>query len=280
MKTLLVSFVYPIIKPYLKDFFSSLNNQTIDNFNTLIFDDDFNENLKKYGYTGEVFFNKNDLSICEVRKLVIDYSIRNNYDLLIFADADDVMANDRVEKTIKAYDKNTSFFYNDLYLLSNKRKDFYDGKLPNRIDDLEKIKECNFLGMSHTAINIEKEKDILKKMPITDKMIAFDWYLHSYLLFNGGCGKKINTQTYYRIYDNNTAGKTNYLTEEKLDTGLKVKKYHYNFMKQFDKSYNQLLNKIIQLEEKLQVKEFKQKYIDYINQNYSNCVFWWQNIKT
>lgn len=280
MKTLLVSFVYPKIKPYLKDFFISLDNQTIEEVDKIIFNDNFNEDLKRYGYNGKIMYNTDALNIFEVRKLTIDYSIHNNYDLLIFADADDVMAKDRVEIIIKSYEDNISFFYNDLYLLSNRNTDFFKGKLPSRIKDLEKIKEYNFLGMSHTALNIKKEKEILKIMPITNKMITFDWYLYSYILSKGGCGKKINSKTYYRTYDDNIAGFTNYLTEKKLRTGLKVKKYHYDFMKQFDETYKELLEKIMRLEKKLKNPHFKEKYIKYVNLKYSDSVFWWENIKT
>jgi len=280
MKTLLVSFVYPKIKQYLKDFFISLDNQTIEEFETIIFDDNFNEDLKRYGYDGKIIYNTDALNIFEVRKLIINYSIHNNYDLLIFADADDVMAKDRVEIIIESYEDNVSFFYNDLYLLSNRNTDFFKGKLPRRINDLEIIKEYNFLGMSHTALNIKKEKDILKKIPITNKMLTFDWYIHSYVLSKGGCGKKVNSKTYYRIYENNVAGFTNFLTDKKLRIGLMVKKYHYDFMKQFDETYKELLDKIMTLEEKLKNPQFKEKYIEYINFKYSDTVFWWENIKT
>lgn len=70
------------------------------------------------------------------------------------------------------------------------------------------------------------------------------------------------------------------LTDKKLRTGLKVKKYHYDFMKQFDDAYKVLLDKIILLEEKLNNPDFKKKYIKYINSKYSDSVFWWENIKT
>lgn len=280
MKTLLVCFIYPAIKQYLKDFFSSLNDQTTKDFDVVIFDDNFDEDLKRYGYDGKIMYNTDALNIFEVRKLIIDYSIHNNYDLLIFADADDVMAKDRVEIIIKSYEKEISFFYNELYLLSNKNIDFFRGKLPSMIDDLEEIKVYNFLGMSHTALNIKKEKKNLKNIPLSDKIIAFDWYLHSYILSKGGCGKKVNTKTYYRIYDNNIAGFPNQLTDKKLRIGLKVKKYHYDFMKQFNRSYEKLLDRILKLEKKLKNSDFKEKYIKYINSKYSDSVFWWENIKT
>ncbi len=280
MKTILASFIYPAIRQYLKDFFSSLNNQTVKNFDVVIFDDNFNEDLKRYGYEGKPIYNTDALNIFEVRKMIIDYSILNNYDLLIFADADDIMAKNRVEIIIESYEHNVSFFYNDLYLLSDRNTDFFKGKLPNRISDLEKITEYNFLGMSHTALNLKKDREILKNMPITNKMIAFDWYIHSYILSKGGNGKRVNSKTYYRIYDNNIAGSTNYLTDKKLRIGLKVKKYHYDFMKQFNEGYETLEYKILKLEKKLKNTDLKEKYIKYINSKYSDSVFWWENIKT
>jgi len=176
--------------------------------------------------------------------------------------------------------KSIYLFYNDLYLLSNREIDFFKGKLPIKVEDLEKIKEYNYFGMSHTALNVKKERENLKIMPITDRMIAYDWFLYSYILSKGGCGKKVNAKTYYRLYSNSTAGYTNYLTDKKLRTGLKVKKYHYDIMKQFDDTYEVLLYKIILLEEKLDNPNFKDKYINYINSNYSDSVFWWENIKT
>ena len=280
MRTLLVSFIYPKIEGFLREFFNSLKNQTTKEFDSLIFNDHYYEDLKKFGFNGVVLKNLDNLNIIQIRKLIIDYTIENNYDLLIFADADDIMAQDRIKKIIESYNDNISFFYNDLYLLSNMDVDFYKGQLPNSIDNLEKIKEFNFLGMTNTAINIRKEKEILEDIPITNKLIAFDWYLYSYLLLNKGYGVKVNSKTYYRIYGDNTAGFTNYLTDKKLGTGLKVKKYHYDFMKQFDETYEELLDEIIRLEEKLQNPQFKEKYIKYVNSKYSDSVYWWENIKT
>lgn len=269
-----------MIEEYLDDFFSSLNNQTIDDFDKLIFNDNFNKDLRNYRYNEKVIFNENDLGIIEARKFIIDYAIEHDYDLLIFADADDVMANDRVEKLIASYEKEVSFLYNNFYYLSNKEEDFFNGKLPSEVKYLDRIKEYNFLGMSHTAINLQKEKEVLRKMPIKNKIIAFDWYLYSYLLFNGAYGKKVNTKCYYRLYDEMTAGETKTLTAEKLDTGIKIKKSHYDIMKRFDESYSELLEKIIKLEKKLNDEEFKQRYVQYINQNFSDSSFWWENIKT
>lgn len=280
MKTLLCSFIYPAIKQYLKDFFSSLNDQTTKDFDVVIFDDNFQDDLFKYGYDGKIMYNSANLSISELRKFSIDYSIKNDYDLLIFADADDVMGKNRIETIIKLYKKDISFFYNELYLLSDKKIDFFRGKLPSMINDLEEIKEYNFLGMSHTALNIKKEKKNLMNIPLTEKIIAVDWYIHSYILSKGGCGQKVNTKTYYRIYDNNIGGFPNQLTDKKLKIGLKVKKYHYASIKPFNVGYEKLLIQILNLEKKLKNSDFKEKYINYINSKYSDSVFWWENIKT
>jgi len=280
-KTLLVSFVYPSISSYLKEFFMSLKRQSTDEFDTLIFNDCFKEDLTRYGYSGELIYNNFDFNIIESRKFMIDYAINNKYDLLIFADADDVMEFNRIEKVIEAYKKNNeiSFFYNELYLLKDKSKDFFDNKLPIEIKTYKKILNYNFLGMSHNAININKENDLLLNMPLFSNIIAFDWYLYTYILINNGKGKKINTKTYYRIYNNNLAGETKFLNDKKLNFGIKVKKNHYSVMKKYNKIFKNKYREILKLEKFIQNENNKKAYINFINNNIQS-VFWWEYIKT
>lgn len=282
MKVLLVSFVYPIIKLFLIDFFNSLNNQTIKEFDTLIFDDKLNENLKKYGYFGEIIKNETNLSIAGVRKFIINYAIKMKYDLLVFCDADDVMENNRIEKIIEEYKKTNGefgFYYNDLYLLEG-NKDFYNGKLIEKVNSLEELKNYNFLGMSHTSINLNKTKNIWNDFIIDDNIIAFDWYMHSYLIYRGYKGKKVDTKTYYRIYENNIAGNTNILNDKKLKMGLKVKKEHYKIMMTIDYKFQKMFQDILKLEKKLKKISYKNKYIKHINKFYSDNIYWWENIKS
>lgn len=282
MKTLLVTFVYPLITEFLKEFFSSLDKQTIKDFDTLVFSDKFNEELSLYSYSGEVIKNIENLSISKVRKYIIEYALKKEYDLLIFCDADDIMKEDRVEKLITDYKKTNGefgFYYNNLYTLEEK-KDFYKGNLPNQVNSESKLEKYNFLGMSHTAINLKLTKDIWKDFKVTDDVIAFDWYMHSYILSKGFKGIKVDTITYYRIYENNIAGDTNILNEKKLEIGLRVKKAHYKIMSNIDKKFKKNYNEIEELGKKIENREFKENYIKLINEKFCKNVFWWENIKT
>lgn len=280
MKTLLVTFVYPIIEEFLNDFFNSLNRQTSRDFDTIVFDDKFNKNLSNFGYKGKIIKNTDNLSIAAVRQYIIDYAIKEEYDLLIFCDADDVMREDRVEKIIEEYKKTEGkygFYYNNLYLLKEK-KDFYKGNLPKNVESMELLKNYNFLGMSHTAINLKLTKGIWNNFSVNDEIVAFDWYMHMYMLLNGYKGKFVDTITYYRIYENNTAGDTNFLNSKKLKIGINVKKEHYKIMKKFDKSYEEEFLKIEKLEEWLQIEKNKENYIKFVNDNFQNSIYWWENI--
>lgn len=282
MKILLVSFVYPLIEEYLPDFFNSLNSQSIKCFDKLIFKDNFDKSLDIYGYFGETMSNDEKLSVIQVRLFIINYALKNKYDLLIFCDADDIMADDRIEKIVKTYEQTQGkygFYYNNLFLLEEKI-DFYQGKLMDEVTNVSQIEKNNFLGMSHTAINLKITKNIWSEFEVNDEIIAFDWYMHSYVLNKGFKGKRVETTTYYRIYENNIAGNTNLLTEKKLDVGIRVKKAHYKIMKNIQGNFSVLYSKVEDLEKKLENQEFKEKYIKAINEKFSTSVFWWENIKT
>lgn len=277
MKILLVSFIYLEVEKYLEDFIKSIKQQTYLNFDVLIYNDGANT-TQLQSLKCKILNNVEKYGIVELRRAAIVYAIEKDYDLLVFADSDDLMGIDRMNEIVNAYDSKISFFYNNLFLLG-KNKDFYAGKLPDKICNVDKLKNSNFLGMSHTAINIKKEKKILSEMPLFKDLIAFDWFLYSYILINGGVGIKVDTKTFYRIHENNIAGEVDNITFLKLDTGIKVKKMHYKAMCKLDVSYIELLNQIEKLEERIKNKEFLEKYIYLINKEASENKFWWGNIK-
>ena len=281
MRILVVSYVYPLIKEYLSDFFYSLNKQSMK-CDFLVYLDKFKEDIRNYNYNGQIEKNKNNLSIPSLRKFTINKAVENNFDLLIFCDADDVMKENRVEKIIEEYKKTNGkygFYYNNLYTLKEK-EDFYKGNLPNEVSNVSELEKYNFLGMSHTAINLKSTKEIWKDFIINDDIIAFDWYMHSYILDKGFKGKKVDTITYYRIYENNIAGNTNILNEKKLNIGIKVKKAHYKIMSDISSEFEVLYRKIEELEKELKDIEFKENYIKLVNEKFYKSVFWWENIKT
>jgi len=273
LKTLLASFFYPGVEKYLDEFNKSVLNQTDNRFDVLIVNDGIDEELIMD--TWDVVNNSQFQSIPRLRKIAIDYAIENEYDLLLFLDADDTMSNKRIEISKKSYSMKYAFYYNDLYVLD---KDFYMGQLPSLIKNVESITSYNFIGMSHSGLNISITKDILYKMPINDKIIAFDWYLYSYLLLNGYEGIKIDTTTYYRLHENNIAGETKLLDIGKLKRGIQVKKYHYFSLLEYKKVYKTLYKKALELEEKTLNLEYCKRYINQNNKVNTHTIYWWENI--
>ena len=165
LKILLATVVFNSIKKFTKDFFDSVHRQTYKNFDIAIFDDGLIDKKILQSYSGKIISSNQKFNSNEIRKFIIDYAIKNNYDLLVFCDADDILSTDRIEKILEKYyetNGNYGFYYNDLYLQNNKKIDFFKNKMPNRINSYEKIIECNFLGMSNTSINIKNTKNFVK----------------------------------------------------------------------------------------------------------------------
>jgi hypothetical protein len=282
MNVIVVCFIYPLIKDFLNDFFESIKNQSYRNFDLLIFEDGFEGDYSNLNIKKIVMRNDSNLSIPEVRKHVIKYAINKNYDLLIFCDADDVMGADRIESIVNTHTENKDkygFYYNDLFLLDS-REDVFKGMLPEEITEFSDLEDYNFIGMSHTALNIYLTKNIWENLPVNDRIIAFDWYMHSYLLIKGFKGRKVDTTTYYRIYDENTAGLPDILNEASLKQGIQVKSVHYEMMSRFDKKFKEKEKKIKQLKEYLE--DNPERIKNYVQNTYINrtkFVFWWQNIR-
>lgn len=112
-------------------------------------------------------------------------------------------------------------------------------------------------------------------------VIAFDCYLYSLLLYNHYYGKLVdNTETFYRIHENNTAGITNLLTEETLIKGIRVKENHYKALLHIDDTFKHKLADVLKLKKFLDDNKYIKLYIDTINKNSNTSLFWWENIKT
>lgn len=273
----LVSFIYPLIEKYLENFFLSLKRQNTEKVDYIIIDDKYNKKIKNF--SGTILKTPDNLSIIEVRIWIIEKLIKEEYELVIFLDADDIMESNRINKIIEEYkktDKKYGFYYNDLFLLEEK-KDFYGGQLPNILTDIEQILNGNCIGMSHTAINLKIVKKALKNFLPPSNIIAYDWLLHSFLLLNGFKGKKVDTITYYRIYENNIAGKIEN-NEKKILLGLKVKRNHYFELKKYNEIFIKKYLEILQTEEYI-LKNGIEKYMKLLN-NGKKEVYWWKNIKT
>jgi hypothetical protein len=284
MKILLTTVIFEIIKNYLEDFFNSVNRQTYKDFDLLIFNDRINNiNKLKIPKKSQIIENVSNYNPIKIRKYLINYAIEKKYDILIFSDADDIMEESRLEKIVGKHvhtKGNYGFYYDNIFLLSKPTYDFFKGRMPKKVQLVDSITKYNFLGLGNTAINIKKTKTILSRMLVSNKIIAFDWYIYTYILSNRYSGICTNYKIFYRIHENNIAGNTNILDHKKLFKGIKVKKYHYGALKNLFPVFENYERKILKLEKFLSDKKNEKRYIDIINKNFSHASFWWENIKT
>ncbi len=280
MKTCFATVIYKQAGEFLKDFVTSVDSQTDKDFDLVLINDNFSrEELQAVGVYDKDFKVVNlapslkgttsliDLesfqySIAEMRIQLLELTKRLGYELVIIGDVDDTFAPNRVEELKKAaeLDKESVFFYNKL--IKENGEDVFK-TLPEEVFDINQIAQENFLGMSTTAIRVDKlSYEFLDSLREGESNV-FDWYLYSRIVLDMGRGKLVSsTSTIYRIYDNNEAGTTRDLEKEK-----QVKTTHYwNLAKRYPLFYD-LSNKIEEVDTS-KIELFKD------HQGY-----WWSDIK-
>lgn len=260
--------VYSAALEYLKDFLNSLNNQTFQNFELVVVNDNINPKILK------MYFNKfkvhykiinvmENMSPADLRVKLIQNVKLLGYNFLILGDCDDIFDIHRVNEVIKCYRKNDSFtfYYNDLVLFDNS---IALKELPLLTENINKILECNYLGLSNTAINLSMISYEFIESLYGCNSFVFDWYLFSRILCNGGKGIYVKKGiTKYRIYENNFAGVS---AKKQLEKEFEVKKKHYELMKKYDKRYACLLECLLQINLETVIP-------------CSTLSYWWNNIK-
>lgn len=275
MKCAVGSVVYKEAEEYLYDFFGSLLKQNSHDFDIILLNDNYKLseiNKKVSDYFGEY---KNQITIInsstetnepfQLRIRLMEEIKRRNYDLLIFADCDDCLSENRVECIQKSYDKKYTFYYNEI-------KDFQGNYvmpvMPDNTTSIMNVGEQNYLGLSNTAVNLNYLSEEFIKSLYEGQTLIFDWYLFSRILLNGAIGTKVNNcYTFYRLHDNNIAGKTSE-GNKALEKEIKVKLQHYNLLAKHHPYYKGLLEK------------YKNISIDSLKYNEDAIdVYWWGMIK-
>lgn len=284
MNVLLGTVIYSGVDGYIGEFVECVNKQTYNHFDTVIINDGYQNNAYiefiKKSIDGCIIidFRTKNLNPSELRKEIIKYASKNKYHLLIWADIDDTFSYNRVEKYIKSYKEDIAFYYNDL-IIKGSSIDFFHGKLKDEVSDKKELDNSNFVGLSNSGVNINLIKPYIHEIGNLDECIAFDWYLYTYLLKQGLRGIKAReAKTYYNIHNNNIAGFTNNLNNKKLELGIKIKKFQYKSLKKYDVEFVHKLIELDKLEKYISNEEYRLKYIKYVNENFKDNVYWWENI--
>lgn len=228
---------------YREAFIESINGQTYRDFEVIIINDGLTEKMVE-------FYKNNIKNVCHViessspfsipanRVQLIQESINMGVNYLIFGDADDCFANNRIDRLVSEYDGYSGFYYNDLVYETNFEKVF--PYFPDQVNSIGLIAEENFLGLSNTAVDLSVFNlsilEILRGLEVD----VFDWFLYSVLVMEGGKGKYVRgTYTIYNIHDNNIVGKQ-VCSERLIQREIDLKLTLYKHLSRYYKIYKEL----------------------------------------
>lgn len=274
-KIAVLTTVFPSVIEFLPDFFKSLENQTVSEFDVLVVNDGMAhfESLVEAWPKLTIVELKAGSSIAKNREIGINTALELNYEVLIFGDSDDYFSPNRIAVCL-TYLQTYAIVVNDLSLVEGKqivKEKYISTRLRNQFEiTLDDIWDKNFMGLSNTAINLEGTS----KVKFDPVLIAVDWYFFSSLLLEKKSAIFVNEAvTYYRQYPGNTIG-LNPLKKETFVQGIAAKKTHYQAMMKLNNRFRSEYHKMVSLEKRfaeLEVFESKETTL--------NNPLWWEEIK-
>lgn len=280
--------VFPNVEEFLGDYFSSVNNQTYEDFTVLVLNDKLNRSfLKNISDKYHILDVPDGLNPAQIRLLGMKYARENDYQNLIFSDADDFFSNNRVELSVDGLHEN-DFVFNEIIPVDRRGRLIPANFSPytEKIQfTYKRILDYNLLGMGNTGVRTDLTRDFY----IPEDIIAVDWWLFTVLLLTGAQGKFVDgATTFYRQTDENIVGMKKPLDKERLLLGIHVKATHYrnllSFCKKhgFDFAVNDYSRKNEEMKELTNVvsdKEFQKRYINVVNANLDEIYKgWWSEI--
>lgn len=236
MKVAFGTVVYPGALKFFPGFLDSLASQTYADFDLIVVAEavsDFDKQSWLDNFAGNITIV--DVSannpIHQNRVKLLEESYSRRCDLLILGDSDDTFDSNRIGRIVDAFDPTFAVFYNQIETLDDEA---VFPNLPKTTSEVD-ILNGNYLGLSNTAINLERlSLDFIESLNQGDTF-CFDWYLYARVLHECGLGKLVEgTSTYYRIHEANAAGLPSSCD---LKKELRVKTDHYGLLSRHDSRY-------------------------------------------
>jgi len=230
--TVFVSFVYPNCEKHLPKMMRSLNEQSDTDFDIII----FNDGMKNIGGICETQLDQSVQiypvvgSIPKIREIGLARLKTTDYTNVIFGDADDSFASNRIE-VAKTLLLEHDLVVNDVHLCHEPPKKSVSNYFQKRIQvnshfNYRAIKNSNFIGFSNSSIRMSK----IPHIEFNDDIIAVDWALFTTILLEGARAYFTgNTYTTYFIHENSHYD----VTSKNLVSMLykaQVKSKHYQYL--------------------------------------------------
>lgn len=280
MKTAVLTTIFPVDQNYLRDYFESLCDQTVQGFDVILVNDgygDINQLRAQYPSLNIIELEAADC-IAKNRERMCQFALRNQYEAAVFADIDDYFSDNRVEHSLSLlaeYD----IVVNDLTSFSGE-KELAACILSSRVTDgdeinLDFIRDKNVFGLSNTALRLT-DVDV-SSINFHRSLVAVDWYLFSTLLYKSKRAVFTNKAiTYYRQHSSNIVG-IGRVTKESLLHSLKVRENHYLQMLDVTDIYSSELEHNHRLAALLNEREECEAIVE-MNQATNGSLLWWEVI--
>lgn len=278
MSNLLIFTVfYPGAESFENEFFTSIQEQTLKDFDLLVVNDtDYELNFAQKYQNLNIIEIKGCCNISGNRALGINYAIEKQYEYLMLCDIDDLFSPIRVEKTMSIMPI-CDIVVNELNIVDADNKLIETAYFSHSVNtetvfDNEFIKDKNLFGFSNTTMRVSK----LSQVSFPKDLRIVDWYFYTLLLNNGLKARFMpEALTYYRQHSGNMIGLSSY-TIDVFKAQLQLKKKHYSYFKDIIPGYDTLYYQMISLEQ-LTDEEIEKR----INQNHTLTPhpLWWENIR-
>jgi hypothetical protein len=270
----IVTYIYPGAKKFFPDFIETLQAQTNQNFDVIVFNDgvvNADLELKKLHSKIQII----DLfgSIANIRYQSLEILKRSKYEYFIFQDIDDCMSENRVEVVLEGLTR-YPLVCNDLDLLKQGevlKRNVWKKRLGQEFEfDHNFLTEKNIVGFGNTAIKKELLNFNIKKSSLP---IAVDWFIFYQLiffycqpvLFTGNCTTK------YRQHEDNLIGLMNKVSLSRITLVLKVKFKHYLALKEFGVYLKNEIRRLEYLKNTIQLNKNNVLPLES-----KKVLFWWE----